>query len=178
MKILLLYATRHGQTEKIAARLKTECEHDGASVTQVNITDRSAVAELELTAFDLLVFGASIHIGTIEKSLASFINIHRDAIEVKPHSMFIVLMAAASRDAVNREKSLVEVREKVAKQLLVKFTDIEMIAGAIKYTKYNWFIRWVMKGIAKKEGGSIDISKDHEYTDWDQVAAYARRLVG
>jgi len=53
---------------------------------------------------------------------------------------------------------------------------MEMIAGALKYTQYNFFIKWVMKGIARKEGGSTDTSRDHEYTDWEQVTAYARRL--
>ncbi len=65
---------------------------------------------------------------------------------------------------------------KVAERLRAPFAYIEMIAGALKYTQYNWFIRWVMKGIARKEGGSTDTSRDHEYTDWRQVAAYARRL--
>ena len=26
-----------------------------------------------------------------------------------------------------------------------------------------------MRSIAKKEGGSVDTSKDHEYTNWDEV---------
>jgi len=64
----------------------------------------------------------------------------------------------------------------VSARLEVDFDDMEMIAGALKYTQYNFFIKWVMKGIARKEGGSTDTSRDHEYTDWEQVTAYARRL--
>jgi len=53
-----------------------------------------------------------------------------------------------------------------------------MIAGAILYTRYNWFICWAMKRIARKEGGSTDTTRDHDYTDWAQVTAYAQRLSG
>ena len=43
------------------------------------------------------------------------------------------------------------------------------IAGALKYTEYNYFKKLLMRSIAKKEGGSVDTSKDHEYTNWDEV---------
>lgn len=43
------------------------------------------------------------------------------------------------------------------------------IAGALKYTRYNYFKKLIMRSIAKKEGGSIDTNKDHEYTDWAKV---------
>jgi menaquinone-dependent protoporphyrinogen oxidase len=33
-----------------------------------------------------------------------------------------------------------------------------------------------MKRITGKEGGSTDTSRDHEYTDWNKVTAYARKL--
>ena len=34
------------------------------------------------------------------------------------------------------------------------------------YTKYNFLVRLVMKYIAKSEGASTDVSRDHVYTDW------------
>jgi menaquinone-dependent protoporphyrinogen oxidase len=34
------------------------------------------------------------------------------------------------------------------------------------YSKYNWFIRFVMKRIARRAGASTDTSRDHEFTDW------------
>jgi menaquinone-dependent protoporphyrinogen oxidase len=33
-----------------------------------------------------------------------------------------------------------------------------------------------MRRIACAEGGDTDTSRDHEYTDWQQVEAYADRL--
>lgn len=175
--ILLLYASLEGQTAKIAARLRDHLVDAGAAVTLANVTDAAAMQGIDPAAFDMLVFGASIHVGKIEKPMANYINSHSAVIGSRKRSLFIVLMAAATEDDERREASLAVVRRNVTSRLHVPFDDIEMIAGAVKYTQYNWFIKWVMKSIAKKEGGSTDTSRDHEYTDWRQVAEYARRLV-
>jgi len=43
------------------------------------------------------------------------------------------------------------------------------VAGALPYSKYNWFVRFVMKRIAQKSGGDTDTSRDYEYTNWVAV---------
>jgi menaquinone-dependent protoporphyrinogen oxidase len=50
---------------------------------------------------------------------------------------------------------------------------IKVVAGALLYTKYNVFIRWIMKRIVAKAGGETDTSHDYEYTDWNDVRAFA-----
>jgi menaquinone-dependent protoporphyrinogen oxidase len=44
------------------------------------------------------------------------------------------------------------------------------------YSKYSWPLKWLMKRIAKQAGEDTDTARDYEYTDWQQVAAYAMRL--
>ena len=44
---------------------------------------------------------------------------------------------------------------------------------ALLYRQYNFFMRWVMKRIAAKAGGDTDTSRDYEYTDWNDVRAFA-----
>jgi menaquinone-dependent protoporphyrinogen oxidase len=46
------------------------------------------------------------------------------------------------------------------------------IAGALKYTQYDFFKRLIMKMIAKREGQTTDTSKDYEYTDWNAVKKF------
>jgi menaquinone-dependent protoporphyrinogen oxidase len=53
----------------------------------------------------------------------------------------------------------------------------EPVAGALLYTQYNFFIRFVMKQISKRAGGSVDTSRDHEYTDWAALEHFAGTLV-
>jgi menaquinone-dependent protoporphyrinogen oxidase len=49
----------------------------------------------------------------------------------------------------------------------------ETIGGAITYTKYNPILRWIMRRIARRDGGPTDTSRDHELTDWAQVDRFA-----
>jgi menaquinone-dependent protoporphyrinogen oxidase len=37
------------------------------------------------------------------------------------------------------------------------------------YREYNPFLRFIMRMIAKSEGGSTDTSRNIEYTDWEEL---------
>ena len=48
------------------------------------------------------------------------------------------------------------------------------LAGALKYSRYGFFKKRIMRNIVKKSGGKeLDISRDYEYTDWEQVDTFA-----
>jgi menaquinone-dependent protoporphyrinogen oxidase len=51
------------------------------------------------------------------------------------------------------------------------------VAGALVYTKYDYFKRLVMKLIADRRGGDTDTSKDHEYTDWAALYRFGEGFV-
>ena len=47
------------------------------------------------------------------------------------------------------------------------------IAGAVRYTRYGWLKRLMMKRIVGKAGGGTDTTRDYEYTDWNDLRAFA-----
>ena len=49
------------------------------------------------------------------------------------------------------------------------------VAGALVYSKYNFFIRFVMKRIARKAGAPTDASRDYEFTDWPALDRFVER---
>jgi menaquinone-dependent protoporphyrinogen oxidase len=51
------------------------------------------------------------------------------------------------------------------------------VAGALPYTKYNFFIRWIMKRIVAKEGGDTDTSRDYVYTNWAALEQLTERFL-
>jgi menaquinone-dependent protoporphyrinogen oxidase len=174
--ILIVYATREGQTEKVAAQVQQYLENANHRVRLVNAQDRAALDAIDLQAFDQLIFGASMHAGGLEKEIVSFINTHQDEIRAKERSFFLVLLSAATKDKGRREASLQEAANRMVEKLRVTFEDTEMIAGALMYSKYPLPVRWIMKRIARQTGEATDTSKDYEYTDWQQVKQYAMRL--
>ena len=175
-KILVLYATREGQTGKIAQRITAHLRAQNCTVDLVNAADKAAAALIKPEAYELLVFGASLHAGHVERELLDFIRDHKDGIERKDRSFFLVLLSAATKDPKARATSLDTANRQVIGQLPVSFAEIEMIAGALKFSKYTWPVTWIMKRIARKSGGDTDASRDHEYTDWLQVERYAEKL--
>lgn len=175
--VLILYATREGQTEKVATRIFQYLEHAGIAAHLVNAADAAVRNQLDFSAYDLLVFGASMHAGGLEKELVQCINSNADQIAAQQRSFFLVLLSAATQDSKLRTVSLADARQKMQKQLAVVFADTEMIAGALVYSKYSWPLRWLMRRIAARADAATDPSQDYEYTDWQQVDHYAQRLV-
>ncbi|MDI5677166.1 protoporphyrinogen oxidase, partial [Salmonella enterica subsp. enterica serovar Anatum] len=51
-----------------------------------------------------------------------------------------------------------------------------VIAGALRYPRYRWYDRLMIKLIMKMSGGETDTSKEVVYTDWEQVAHFAREI--
>jgi menaquinone-dependent protoporphyrinogen oxidase len=170
--ILVAYATKHGQSAKIASRIAAGLGERGHAVTLREV-DEVACADLERA--DAVVLGGPIYIVKTSRALRKLIVRERAALATKPVSLFTVCMSEAGHDARAKQ----EVRRVVATMLDktgMRPEESVVFAGAVKYTAYNPLIRFVMKRISAAEGASTDTSRDHEYTDWAQVDAFAQRV--
>lgn len=171
-RILIVYATREGQTAKIATRIG---EHLGARGHDC-VVHHAGEPFADQRPFELVVYGGSMHAGGIESELIEFMSEHDRSFDAAERAFFLVLLSAATRDPVRRAATIEDARRKTIRQLPIEFDEIEMIAGALMYSKYRWPMRWIMKRIAKEAGGDTDTSRDYEYTDWQQVRDYSGRL--
>jgi menaquinone-dependent protoporphyrinogen oxidase len=51
--------------------------------------------------------------------------------------------------------------------------DVTQIApGALRYTQYGFIKRTMMRKIAEEGGLPTDTSRDHELTNWKEIAAF------
>ena len=50
---------------------------------------------------------------------------------------------------------------------------VKTVAGALPYTRYGWLKRWLLRRIVRQHGGDTDWTRDFEYTDWDDLRAFA-----
>jgi menaquinone-dependent protoporphyrinogen oxidase len=51
------------------------------------------------------------------------------------------------------------------------------VAGALAYSQYNMFIRFVMRRIARKQGAPTDTARDYEFTDWPVLDRFVEEVV-
>jgi menaquinone-dependent protoporphyrinogen oxidase len=172
--ILVAYATREGQTEKIARRIASVLHVEGHRVELVD-TDRTS-QPLDLRRFAAVFVGAPIRSGGYLRSIVRFAQEGRDALMRIPSAFFSVGLAVASRTSDGHAQTL-GVVERFISQTGWRPRRVELIAGALPYSKYNFLLRFVMKRISAHEGGDTDTSRDHEYTDWKAVDRFALEFI-
>ena len=119
--------------------------------------------------------GASLHMQKHQSAALRFVRAHRAELSACPSLFFSVSLSAASKIPEERAAA-----ERLAARLPLKTgwqpSRIASVAGRLAYTRYGPVVRWFMRRIALKEGASGDTTRDHEYTDWRQVADLADDL--
>lgn len=173
--VLIAYATKEGQTGRIATRMAETFRAEGHDVELLD-TEQAHVRG-ELDRFRLVVVGAPIRAREYPRSIVRFAREHRALLERLPSAFFSVGLAVCSRTSDGRAQTL-EAVERFVKKTGWRPRRIELIAGALPYSKYDFVTRFVMRRIVAKEGGDTDTSRDYEYTDWQRVADFARELAG
>ncbi len=173
-RILLVYGTSYGQTAKIAERIAARLRARGVSVRVARGDSPDAAAGLD--EFDAVVVGASLIIGGYQRYIRRFVRAHAAALNGVPSAFFAVSGSEGGDDEDAKADAL-----RVQRRFLDRhgwhpaFTA--SFAGAVAYTKYGPLVRRIMKRISRRAGGSTDTTRDHEYTDWGRVDAFADEVM-
>jgi menaquinone-dependent protoporphyrinogen oxidase len=170
---LIVYATKEGQTFKIAQRIAQALSAEGHTAHLFDADHPDA--PLDLDHFQIAVIGGPIHAGGYPRSILRFVREHRKFLERTAAAFFSVGLAVASRTSDGRAQTL-KVVEKFIENTGWRPQRIELIAGALPYSRYNFLVRFIMRRISAKEGGDTDTSHDYEYTDWNAIDRFAREL--
>ena len=168
--MLIVYASNHGQTARIASRIAGVLREDGDTV---DLHEVGAAADLSPYGYDAAIVGGSIHAGHHQRELVDWARHHAAALNGMPSAFFSVSLGAAENDDESRE---------AARKYIDDFLDdtgwtprrTEPIAGALQYREYDFFTRTLMRLIMRQEGHPTDTSRDYDYTDWDAVDRFAR----
>lgn len=170
-RILVLYGTSEGQTAKVARALAARLSADGldADVDDVTFGDPSPAP------YDGVVVAASLHAGSYQKAVGKWLRAHVSELGKRPTAFVSVCLACLSTDARARDEARA-IPERYVGTFGWQPMMIKVVAGALPYTKYNFFTRWMMKRITAAAGGDTDTSRDYEYTDWPDLRAFADRF--
>ncbi|MDR8393267.1 menaquinone-dependent protoporphyrinogen IX dehydrogenase [Aliifodinibius sp. S!AR15-10] len=172
MKLLIAFGTTEGQTRKICEYIRDEAKKEGVTVSMSDTTG----PHLQPKGFDAAVIAASVHYGEYQTSLEHFVEEHSDKLNQIP-TLFLSVSLTAASDEPESWKELEQITAKFLEKTGWYPNDVEQVAGALRYSKYNFFKKFIMRLIAQKSGGSTDTSKDHEYTDWAQVKNALMKLI-
>jgi menaquinone-dependent protoporphyrinogen oxidase len=134
--------------------------------------DAASAGDASLSGYDGALVAASLHAGGFQKSVLRIVDDNAEALAAIPNAFLSVSLSAAGDDAADW-KGLERCLEDFFSQAGWRPQRIEHVAGAFRYTKYDFFKRMAMKHIAKQRGAPVDTSRDWEMTDWDKLGAFA-----
>ncbi len=180
---LVLYATREGQTARIAQHLLEVMWKRGLPANLENADQLPA--KFSLDNYQGAILAASVHVQHHEAEMTRFVKQHREELEKMPTVFLSVsLSEAGAEDAEappeKRAKAAAEAQAMIDAFLTeTKWhpSKIKAVAGALLYTKYNFLLRLIMKRIAKQAGGDTDTSRDYDYTDYAALDHLVDELV-
>jgi menaquinone-dependent protoporphyrinogen oxidase len=169
-RVLVVHASTHGHTARIAATIGEALSAAGCAVDRLAPDDDGGVA---VSHYDGVIVGGSVHGGRHQRELVEWASHHRYALASVPSAFFSVSLAAADPGDEGRE---------TARRYIDEFVEdtgwspdvVATFAGALRYREYDFLLRLVMRIIAHEHGRPEDTSRDHDLTDWAAVDAFAR----
>lgn len=169
MRVLLIYASRHGQTQKITEHLAGILRTHGAeaSVQSIDTLPR----DLRVEAFDTVVLAGPVYFGKHPAKLAQFVVAQRAALK-RVRSIFV----SVSGMAANHREEAAKTALQFTAETQWKPDRIEVVAGGEPYTRYGFFTKWLMIWKMRRLGRTVDPTRDYEYTDWSALDRFAREL--
>jgi menaquinone-dependent protoporphyrinogen oxidase len=170
--VLLIYATTHGHTRKVAERVAAVLAERGRDV---ELMEAGGDADPDPAAFDAVIAAGSIHRERHQPELAEWARRHRDALAAMPTAFISVSLTAAEETEEAREAT---------KRCIENFADETgwtprrsvPVAGALQYLEYDGFTRTLMRLMMRRGGHPTDASRDYDYTDWKALDRLAAEL--
>lgn len=168
MKFLVLYSTIEGQTRKIAEAIASRIESTGHFV---ELTDANQVGSADPGNGDGAILCAPVHTGHYPAPFVNYVQNWRSVLNDIPTAFVSVSLSIASTDEAEKAEAR-NYPVTLSEQTGWKPNSVLNCAGALKYSEYDFFKRWMLKRIAAAEGGPIDARKDYELTNWTDVKRF------
>ncbi|WP_025823003.1 menaquinone-dependent protoporphyrinogen IX dehydrogenase [Shewanella marina] len=171
--VLVIYFSRGGHTAKIAQTIASQITELGGQCDVVNIKDNP---QIEWHKYDAVMVGACVLYGSYDKSVFAFVERYQQQLSERPNSFFSVNVVARKP-----EKRILENNKYLQKFIQLspwQPQHLKIIAGKVDYPSWPWYDRLAIQLIMKMTDGPTDPKSVIDYTDWDDVKAYATEVYG
>ncbi len=172
MRPVILYATAEGQTRKICTLLQQRLLERGMAADLFDLTNLPADFVLEQYSHPILA--ASIRYGHHQKALRQFVKAQHGLLNQRA-SAFVSVNLTARKAEKNRPDTNPYV-QKYLRRTPWQPQQVAVFPGSLRYSEYNGFNKRMIQLIMRMTGGSTDLARDIEYTDWAAVERFALQL--
>jgi len=163
--ILFIYSSCDGQTKKIIQHIK-----DNATYSNIEMQALDEIKHIDGDKYRSVLIGASIRYGKFRPELYQFIEENEQVLNHLPTAFYGVCLTARKpeKDKPENNVYMTKFNQRINWQPQLQ----AVFAGALLYSRYNWWQTMLIQLIMKMTGGSTDSSKDIELTNWDKVEQF------
>jgi menaquinone-dependent protoporphyrinogen oxidase len=168
MKTLIIFASKHGSTDKCAQMLAQKLKSD---VKLCNLKGGSAP---ELSEYDRVIIGSPVYAGNILKEVKDFCTSNMDELGSKKVGLFICCM--------NKEAAQTQLNAAFPKELSENCIIKESFGGEFKFREMNFMekaiTRMVTKMLSKNDPslGKIDMKNDLSMLSLEKLESFAQMM--
>ena len=167
---LIIYSTTDGQTIKICERIQSVIgDSNNSKIISVNNAKNENISR-----YKNIILGASIRYGKHKDELYEFIKSNCDCLIEADAAFFSVNVVARKP-----EKNTPATNPYVQKFLSLSEwqpTKIAVFAGKIDYPSYNFLDKFMIRLIMWITKGPTDTKNVYEFTNWDDVDNFAKKI--
>lgn len=175
MKALVVYGTRYGTATEIAEEIAHVLNEEGV---KVDLKDARKLKNYDITPYELVIVGSGIKIGKWTKGSLKFLKDNKESLKDKKVALFVTCGAANIPETIaeGQEKYLDDIAKKyllnkpVSMGLFGSVYDPDANHGLL----YKMANKFMIQKELEKQGK--DITKHHDYRDWDGIRAWTRNL--
>lgn len=167
-RTLILYSTTDGHTARIAGFIREVLQEHGHNVQIKALAD---MRDNDWHGCDRLIIGASIRYGKHRPEVAEFVRRNRETLDAKRTAFYTV--SAVARKAHKRVPENNLYLRKFLHSTGWRPAQIGIFAGRICYRLYRPLDRFMIRLIMRITNGPTAKDADVEFTDWDEVRAFA-----
>lgn len=135
MKCLIVYRSRHGTTQKVVYQLAM-----GLAPAEVVTIDLNVNSNPDLSLFDTIIIGGSIHAGQIQKEITRFCQVNRVTLLTKRVGLFICFM--------NKKDGQQELQNAFPQELIQHAEALGLMGGELLFEKMNFIERLIVRRVS------------------------------
>lgn len=166
MRVLVIFATVEGQTRTIADHVERYLVESGHQVTAIDASHPPDAVSVD--AIDAIICAGPVHVGNFPAPLRRFLQQNQRDLMARPGGFISVSLTAAGGDP-NEMAELNDIVAQFSEETGWWPVAVHHAAGALKYTEYDYFRKWMLKRIADKKDAPTDTRHDYEFTDWGEL---------
>jgi len=159
MKTAIIYASKHGTTEKVAHSIAEKL----TKTSEIELFPLKKNSNPDVGAFETVILGSSVYMGQASEKMKAFCKANEAVLLQKKTGLFVCGMHP---DKVQQEKELKDAYSEILQE---KAIATGFLGGEFLFEQMNFFERFIAKEVGKTTTSVHRI-------DWEAIDSFVEKM--